>query len=106
MNARFSVFGMLISSVLLITTLATSRPLVGTETVQVNGRVTDVTLFQTQARVTRTVVTEGRAGEFELVVSELPENIVADSLFAEGLADTEIRAVQFRTRAVGQRCSP
>ena len=72
------------------------------DTLQENGEVTDVTLYRNQARVTRTVYVEGRKGEFELVISELPENIVPNSLFAEGINDTEIRAVQFRTRAVGQ----
>ena len=68
------------------------------DTLQENGEVTDVTLYRNQARVTRTVYVEGRKGEFELVISELPENIVPDSLFAEGLKSTEIRAVQFRER--------
>lgn len=66
-----------------------------------NGRVSDVTLYRNQARVTRTLKIDGEAGPREIVVSELPENIVPDSLFAESTDDVEIRAVQFRTRAVG-----
>ncbi len=70
------------------------------ETVNQNGKVTDVTLYRNQARVTRTIASTDKTGELELVVSELPENIVPDSLFAEADPNVEIRAVQFRTRAV------
>ena len=38
----------------------------------------------------------------ELVVGDLPEQVVADSLFAEGGEGIEVRAVQFRSRAVGE----
>lgn len=72
------------------------------ESVSQNGTVSNVTLYRNQARVTRTLVLDGKQGEVEIVVSELPENIVADSLFAEGENEIEVRAVQFRTRAVGQ----
>ena len=72
------------------------------ETVSQNGTVSSVTLYRNQARVTRTLELSEKQGEVEIVVSELPENIVADSLFAEGENEVEIRAVQFRTRAVGQ----
>ena len=68
---------------------------------QNDGRVSHVTLYRSQAMVTRTIKIEGDAGNSEVVVGKLPENIVADSLFAEGSADIEVRAVQFRTRAVG-----
>ena len=74
----------------------------GVDVVQENGTVSDVTLYRNQARVTRTVTLQRENGEFELIVSELPENIVPDSVFAEGMDGTEIRAVQFRTRAVGE----
>ena len=38
----------------------------------------------------------------ELVVGDLPEQVVADSLFAEGGEGIEVCAVQFRSRAVGE----
>ena len=66
-----------------------------------DGKVTAVTLYRNQALVTRTIEIEGELGNHEVVVAGLPENIVSDSLFAEGGAEVEIRAVQFRTRAVG-----
>ncbi len=68
---------------------------------KVASRVTDVTLYRTQAMVTRTIDVELKAGASELLVSDLPENIIPASLFAEGNDQLEVRAVQFRTRAVG-----
>ena len=67
------------------------------------GRVTEVTLYRGQAQVTRTVPIEGNAGSVEIVVGKLPEQIVPNSLFAEGGDAVEIRAVRFRTRAVGEQ---
>ncbi len=66
------------------------------------GRVTSVTLYRGEALVTRTVPVEGPAGNQELVVAGLPEQIVPDSLYAEAGEALEIRAVRFRTRAVGE----
>jgi hypothetical protein len=68
----------------------------------VGGRVTDVTLYRGQALVTRAIPIEGDAGGMEVVVGNLPEQIVPNSLFAEGGDAVEIRAVRFRTRAVGE----
>jgi len=69
---------------------------------EASSRVTDVTLYRGQAMVTRTIPVEGPAGAAEIVVGDLPEQIVPDSLFAEGNGELEIRAVRFRTRAVGE----
>jgi len=66
------------------------------------GRVTEVPLYRGQAQVTRTVPVEGAAGRVEIVVGNLPEQIVPNSLFAEGGDAVEVRAVRFRTRAVGE----
>jgi hypothetical protein len=68
----------------------------------VGGRVTNVTLYRGQALVTRNIPIDGDAGSREIVVGNLPEQIVANSLFAEGGDAVEIRAVRFRTRAVGE----
>jgi hypothetical protein len=69
----------------------------------VAGKATHVTLFRGQAQVTRTVPVEGAAGNIEVVIGNLPEQIQPNSLFAEGGDDVEIRAVRFRTRAVGEQ---
>lgn len=71
----------------------------------VRGKVEGVTVYRGQALVTRLVevpagVWNGAAGE--VVVSELPERLVAGSLFAEGGGGVEVRSVRYRERAVGQ----
>lgn len=67
-----------------------------------NGRVSHVTLYRNQAMVTRTIEIQEGVGNSEVVIGDLPENVVPDSLFAEGSTGIEVRAVQFRTRAVGE----
>ncbi len=69
----------------------------------VEGQVTNVTLYRGQAQVTRAIPVEGAVGGLEIVVGKLPEQIAPDSLFAEGGDAVEIRAVRFRTRAVGEQ---
>lgn len=68
----------------------------------VRGAVEAVTLYRGEALVTRSVPVEGAGGRVELVVADLPQEVVADSLFAEGTGGIEVRAVRFRQRAVGQ----
>jgi len=67
------------------------------------GRVTDVTLYRGQALVTREIRIAGDAGNHELVIGNLPEQISPTSLFAEGNEQVEVRAVRFRSRAVGEQ---
>ena len=81
------LFSSFIASSLLITSC-----LVGLETPESRGndqigRVTHVTLYRNQALVTRTVSIEGEAGATEVVIGDLPENVVTDSLFAAGSTD-------------------
>jgi len=71
-----------------------------TEDVVLESRVTAVTLYRSQALVTRTIEIDGAAGAKEFVVENLPENIEVTSLFAEGEEGIEVRAVQYRSRAV------
>ncbi|MBM4030569.1 MAG: DUF4139 domain-containing protein [Planctomycetes bacterium] len=68
----------------------------------VKGKVEAVTLYRSQALITRSVPVEGGVGAVELVVTGLPDQVVPDSLFAEAPAGIEVRAVRFRQRAVGE----
>jgi hypothetical protein len=92
----------LVAAFIALTTLYSSSPVAFGDTTS-EGRVSQVTLYRGQAQVTRTVRVEGKAGGLEIVVGKLPEQIVPDSLFAEGGEAVEIRAVRFRTRAVGEQ---
>jgi hypothetical protein len=91
-SAATIVFGILLSLGSAVFAAATSE-----------GRVSQITLYRGQALVTRLVPVEGKAGSVEIVIGKLPEQIVPDSLFAEGGDAVEIRAVRFRTRAVGEQ---
>ena len=75
---------------------------IGRAAATVEGQIAEVTLYRGQAQVTRRVPLEGAAGRMEIVVAKLPEQIVPNSLFAEGGDAVEVRAVRFRTRAVGE----
>ena len=68
----------------------------------VDGQVIEVTLYRGQAMVTREVPLPAGKGESEVVVSNLPEQVLPDSLFAESGDDVEIRAVRYRNRPVGE----
>jgi uncharacterized protein (TIGR02231 family) len=67
-----------------------------------SGRVSHVTLYRSQAMVSRTIPLEGPKGGREIVVGDLPEQVVPERLFAEGSEGVEVRAVRYRTRAVGE----
>ncbi len=67
-----------------------------------DGKVTHVTLYRGQAMVTREIPIEGKQGSLEVIVSGLPEQIISGSMFAEGDEAVEVRAVQYRNRAVGE----
>ncbi|MGQ9589884.1 MAG: mucoidy inhibitor MuiA family protein [Planctomycetota bacterium] len=73
----------------------------GAEAVAARGKVVEVTLYQGQALVTRAVPLDAPAGSHEVLVGDLPESVVPDSLFAEGDPGIDVRAVRFRSRAVG-----
>ncbi len=68
---------------------------------KVTSKIERVTLYRGQALVTRRVDLEAPKGAIEAVVPDLPENIVEDSLFAEGGEGVEVRAVRYVTRPVG-----
>lgn len=67
----------------------------------VDGRITDVTLYRGQALVTRTIPVATDFTDGELVVGDLPQQIVDGSLFTEADEGIEVRAVRLRRRAVG-----
>ena len=66
------------------------------------GKVVQVTLYRGQALVTRVVPVAGGKGATEIVVADLPEQVMPESLYAEGNEGVDIRAVRYRTRAVGE----
>ncbi len=68
------------------------------EEIIVAGEVSAVTVYQGQALVTRTVDLAEVSGLAEVVVTNLPANVIASSLYAEPQKDVEIRSVRYRVR--------
>lgn len=70
------------------------------ESVMTAGKIDEVTVYRGQALVTRVVETPKAAGSHEVVVTDLPEQLLPGSLFAEAGSGVEVRSVRYRTRAV------
>jgi hypothetical protein len=75
-------------------------PLAAAEPIKTEGRVTDVTVYQGQALVTREIELESVDGLVEVVVSSLPESVITGSLFAEPTGDVQVRSVRYRERPI------
>jgi uncharacterized protein (TIGR02231 family) len=88
------------------TAKAAGTPAAKTPEVSINGRVTEVTLYRGQAMVTRTIPVDGAKGEMVVVVGDLPEQIVAGSLYADGSQSIQVRAVRYLTKAVEENSNP
>ncbi len=72
------------------------------EPVRAPGQVEAVTLYRGQAEVTRRVPLPAGVGQMEVVVAELPDRTVAESVHAEGGDGVQIRAVRYRERPLGE----
>src|ERR1051325_4615838 len=64
------------------------------------GTLDEVTVYRNQALVTRKIDVAGPAGLHEVVVSDLPEYLVPESLYAESADGVEVRSVRYRVRPV------
>ncbi|MFT3685489.1 MAG: mucoidy inhibitor MuiA family protein [Phycisphaerales bacterium] len=71
---------------------------------ETKGKIDAVTVYRGQALVTRVidVGTGANGGLQEIVVTDLPTAIEAESLYAEADAGVEVRSVRYRQRAVAQ----
>ena len=64
------------------------------------SKVTDVTIYQRQALVTREVTVPEGEGTLELLVTPLPAQIEGSSLHTEGADGLRVLSTRFRSRAV------
>ncbi len=64
------------------------------------SKITDVTIYQGRALVTREVTVPEGNGTLELLVSPLPPQVEDASLYAEGTDGVRVLSTRFRTRAV------
>lgn len=81
--------------------LAAGLP-VSAQPIESRGAISDVTVYRGQALVTRKVDLPAAAGLKEVLVTDLPEQVVPASLFAESGAGVEVRSVRYRVRPVLQ----
>jgi uncharacterized protein (TIGR02231 family) len=89
-------------AVMVLAMLSGVRPTLAVQSIEAAGRVSDVTLYRGQAQITRTIEIPAGVEEYELVVTGLPVAALPDSLFAQGSEGVEVRAVRYRSRAVGK----
>ena len=75
---------------------------VAAKEIQVRGTIEAGTVYRGQALVTRVIEVEGPAGSLDVVATDLPTQIVPDSLYASAEGEVEIRLVRYRTRAVAE----
>lgn len=68
------------------------------DTLETPGRIDEVTVYRGQALVSRLVETPAVAGLHEIVVTELPDQIVPGSLHAESTDGVVVRSVRYRVR--------
>jgi Domain of unknown function (DUF4139)/N-terminal domain of unknown function (DUF4140) len=64
------------------------------------SKITDVTVYQGQALVTREVSVPEGDGTVELIVTPLPPQTVDSSLYTEGTEGLRVLSTRFRTRAI------
>lgn len=69
-----------------------------TPTINTKGNINAVTLYRGQAQIQRSLTIDTASGIQEIVVTNLPSNIIGSSLFAESSDAIEIRAVRYRAR--------
>lgn len=68
--------------------------------VPIRGRIDAVTVFRGQALVSREIELPAAAGLVDVVVTDLPPQVLPASIFAEVEGDAEVRHIRPRTRAV------
>lgn len=97
------ISGLLVLGVLAVQ--AQERPPGPGEPPAVTGQIVSVTAYRGQAMVSRSVPVRRGTGLMDIVVKDLPAFVYGGSLFADGGANVEVRAVRYRTRVVGRDVS-
>lgn len=98
MTAKPSATRLVMTATLLTAALA-GTALGQTET---KGKIDAVTVYRGQAVVTRVIDVGAGGGLKEIVVTDLPPAILADSLYAEADVGIDVRSVRYRQRAVAE----
>jgi len=73
---------------------ATAQPL------EVPGKIDSVIVYRGQALVTRIIEADLPEGTAEIIVPDLPEEIVSESLFAQSRNDARVVSVRYREKSI------
>ncbi len=87
-------------SCVLILSVSFTPPRLYSQELRIEGEIEKVVAYQGQALVTRRVPIDFAAGEHEIVITQLPERIIPESLYAEGAEGILVRSTRYRERAV------
>lgn len=95
---------LLTTCVLLLCSLAQGQEDQGAEQKRISseGSIKQVTLYRDQARVTRHIEVPAGNGLRVIEVAQLPENVLPESVFAEGDSQTSVRAVRVSNQPLAQ----
>ncbi len=85
----------------LIALILTSLP-VFAETQTNNGIITDVIVYHGQALVTRTIELNKNTGDIELLIENLPDKILPESLYAQSGNGIQVLSVRYREKTISQ----
>jgi hypothetical protein len=72
------------------------------EPMTVDGPITSVIVYRGQALVTRTVNIPQGSGDVELLIENLPEKILPESLYAQSDGSVSVLSVRYREKAVSE----
>lgn len=70
------------------------------ETQSNDGAITDVIVYHGRALVTRTIQLEKPSGDVELLVENLPERILPESLYAQATDGIQVLSVRYRVKEI------
>ena len=70
------------------------------ETLTNDGTITDVIVYHGQALVTRTIELQTGGGDVELLVENLPERILPESLYAQSNNGIQVLSVRYRVKEI------
>lgn len=97
-------FSMLRCSMIALLLAVASTPTRGAEPISAEGEISQVTLYRGQALVTRTIeLPDDAQGSLEVIIMNLPAQIIPNSLYSESDEGIEVRAVRYRERAVNEQ---
>src|SRR4030042_601362 len=72
------------------------------EPVAVEGPITSVIVYRGQALVTRSAAIPQGDGDMELLIENLPEKILPESLYAQSDGSVSVLSVRYREKAVSE----